>query len=127
MTLYKNELKRNSFTDSVYGSKIDEEKVPDFSTTITDIYGERKRTFSYMKEIGSQHNLNGQIQSQLSRNQNRGELHYYADQEKQPNDNYGVNQYDNDEETLKAEDESRFYESLNANNDQSMIKYYMER
>ena len=80
-----------------------------------------------MKEIGSQHNLNGQIQSQLSRNQNRGELHYYADQERQPNDNYGVNQYDNDEETLKAEDESRFYESLNANNDQSMIKYYMER
>jgi len=124
--MYKKDLRKNTFTDSVFESNIDKDKVSYFSKTISDVHGQRKRTVSHLNEANSKVNIEAELKKQVLKSKWKGDLHYYPDLKRKIDDNFGLNALDNDEECLKTEDVNRFYESLNANKDQCLIKYYIQ-
>mmetsp|Transcript_38770 Transcript_38770/g.38314 ORF Transcript_38770/g.38314 Transcript_38770/m.38314 type:complete len:339 (-) Transcript_38770:1082-2098(-) len=126
VALYKKELDKNTFTDSVYESKIEKEKVPYFSKTISDVYSQRKRAFSQINTDKEKIDFEKEYRLGLLKSQNKGELYYYPDGPKSSSDNFGINTFDDEREALRDEDISRYYESLNSNKNQGCIKYYIK-
>lgn len=124
LTLLKKKLHKMHYNDSVYDSKIRKENVAEFSKTITDIHGTRKRTVSNVNEGVLHRNFVDNLEKQKTRAQNRGDRRYYPDIAKNIDENFGLNSNDDPDVSLVENDKHRFAESLNANRDQCLVKYY---
>lgn len=120
--MHKKLLEKNSFTDSVYDSKITKEKASYFSKTISDVYGQRKRAFSHINQGEREIDYENICKKDLKRAQNRGEKWYYPDQNRKFEGEY----HDTGEESLVQQDAERFYESMNSHKEQNMVKYYVK-
>ena len=123
LTLLKKKLHKMHYNDSVYDSKIRKENVAEFSKTIIDVHGPRKRTVSNVNEALPHHNFVDNLAKQKSRAQNRGDKRYYPDGAKNIDENFGLNSNDDPDASLVENDKHRFTESLNANRDQCLVKY----
>lgn len=122
----KKELEKNRFTDSVYDSKVEREKASYFSKTISDVYSQRKRAFSQVNTDKEKVDFEKEHEMDLLKSQNKGELYYYPDEAKSYDDNFGMNTFDDERESLRDEDISRFFESSNSNKNQGCVKYYIK-
>lgn len=96
------------FQDSVYDSKISKDHVSDFSKTIVNYSGSRKRALSNVNETHDTKAALDRVKISTAKAQSRGDLHYYPDTKLTPKDNFGLNSYDREELSMIENDKQRF-------------------